>query len=136
MPTKMNVLFHGRPYCTSLNPLPLYKGRHDVRTLGIEGDFDYRYDPVRDSFDTIYERIAATRRRDTIARRNQTRRFPWMMMWCYPDAADWNWLRLLRFRAVRNRIAGGPGDNDRHVLRQARLKTACKAASRLREEHR
>jgi len=62
----MNVLFHGRPYCTSLNPVPLYRGRHDVRTLGIEGDVDYLYDPVQDTFQTVYERIAPTWRPDLI----------------------------------------------------------------------
>ena len=54
----MNVLFHGRPFCTSINPVPLYRGAHDVRTLGIKGDVDYLYDPVNDTFEALYERIA------------------------------------------------------------------------------
>ncbi len=54
----MNVLFHGRPFCTALDPLPLYKGVHDVRSLGVEGDVTYQYDPRVDTFDSVYERIS------------------------------------------------------------------------------
>ena len=54
----MNVLFHGRPFYTCEDILPLYRGEHDIRTFGIEDGKQYRYDPVHETFPEVFARIS------------------------------------------------------------------------------
>ena len=57
----MNVLSYGKPFFIGYAPLELYRGPHDVRTLGGHPErpyeFDYVFDPARDSITDILGRM-------------------------------------------------------------------------------
>ena len=55
----MNVLCHGAPFCSDYTLLDLYRGRHDVRRLGIDESAQYRYDPVGESMNDILKRLGS-----------------------------------------------------------------------------
>jgi len=68
----MNVLSYGIPFDADFSPIALYRGQHDIRTLGSRDpmppifmhDHDYYFDLASETFVQIIDRIAAEWRPD------------------------------------------------------------------------
>ncbi|MBX7254761.1 MAG: glycosyltransferase [Candidatus Hydrogenedentes bacterium] len=56
----MRVLSMGKPFFCDVSPVSLYRGPHEIRTLGEDVTCDFQFDPRQDSAGDAIRRIACT----------------------------------------------------------------------------
>ena len=53
----MRILCHGAPFCCDYTLLDVYRGKHDIRWIGIDPRARYLFDPIKESANSVLNRI-------------------------------------------------------------------------------